>query len=258
MIETRKVGPGFDRVARFTSSCSSVSPPLSHLFIELAVMWVLVAAGAGAVVETIRRGRCRGTFATCRVALGTGYGEMSASQGKAALLVLRDRVCRRAKAFDRVAQFAPVLVRSCCKLTRVCVAMAIETFREGYLVLRRGPRGHMALIATDALMFAFERVGGQSMLLDSKQRGLPTIHGVTPRTFALVLSLCELASMWIGCVAIGTLCECDWFLEISTGMALDAADGNVFAEERELRLRVVELLVRGNLLPARGRVAGFA
>lgn len=62
-------------------------------------------------------------------------------------------------------------------------------------------------------------------------------------------------------MAIHALLEGEGFLEISAGVALRAIDADVFAQQRKLRFRVVEVLVdtlHRDLLPSAGGVASLA
>lgn len=55
MIEAWKVGPGFHVVACFAPFGASVGTSLRHPLIEFAAMWIMVAARAGAIAETVAR-----------------------------------------------------------------------------------------------------------------------------------------------------------------------------------------------------------
>ena len=67
--------------------------------------------------------------------------------------------------------------------------------------------------------------------------------------------------MRIGAVAVGTLLECQWLLEICFSVTPHALDLGVFSKQREFRLGVVECAVEPrlqNLVPSGCAVAGLA
>lgn len=66
------------------------------------------------------------------------------------------------------------------------------------------------------------------------ERGrLPAIDGVTRRALAFVGSAGKLATVRVF-MAIRAFRECQWFLEISTDMALEAIQFSVLSQQREL------------------------
>lgn len=76
--------------------------------------------------------------------------------------------------------------------------------------------------------------------------------------FVSITALGKLTTVWIRFVAIGTSVVCYRSFEISAGMALDAANGRVFAFEREVRPRVIERRRENRLLPSKRRVTRVA
>jgi hypothetical protein len=73
--------------------------------------------------------------------------------------------------------------------------------------------------------------------------------------FTLFRASFELASVWIGLVAIHTICEGKRLLEIAIDVTGRAADRDVFAKQGILRLRVVERKDRQKFFPPRCCVA---
>jgi len=73
--------------------------------------------------------------------------------------------------------------------------------------------------------------------------------------FALLWTRLELAFVWIGFVAVVTVCEINLLLEIGVEVACNAGDLLVFAEQRIFRFGVVEIETREKGLPAIGGVA---
>jgi len=258
MVETRELEPGLHGVAGLASRRAAVRLFLRHAVAEFTVVRILMAPGARAVIEPVGHDFRGVPSLALRVAFGARHGEVRARQPEAALLMLCDREGRRMESADRVARLAPVVVRRRRKLPLVNVLVAVEAFRERKLVPRRGPRGNVALVARHLGVLSFERIRGESVLLHAEQRRLPAIHGVTGGAFALVLPLRELPAVGIGIVAVRAIRERDLFLEIAVRVALQAIHLRVLAEQGKLRLGVIELLARRNLLPAGSGVARLA
>lgn len=183
---------------------------------------------------------------------------MSAGERKTALLVLRDRVSGRMEAAHRVALFAHIVIGSGRELPIVHVSMAIKTFGVGDLVTRRGAGGHVAFVARNTGVFAFQRISAGGVLPDAEQRRLPAFHGVTCGALAAILAPGELSAVRIGTVAVGTFCECHGLFEISAGVASDAINLQVLPQKRIASFGMIELQIFRNLFPARGGVAGLA
>ncbi len=74
-------------------------------------------------------------------------------------------------------------------------------------------------------------------------------------TLAFIGTRAKLAAVRVRCVAVGAFGEGNRFFEIRPGVALQAIDFRVFAEQREFCFGVIEMLVAGNFSPAAGDVA---
>lgn len=99
----------------------------------------------------------------------------------------------------------------------------------------------MALRTFNSDVLPFQRVAGLGMLDQPELRRFPAVNQVTRRALTAIGPTGELRSMRVGTMAVGTLCERDWFLEISARVALRTRHGGVFSAERELRFAVIEL-----------------
>lgn len=133
MIKAGQVGPGIERMACFASKRGAVSTKSRHLKVELTAMGIRVAAGACAVVESIRNYLVVAEFRRV-MAIGTYHCHMCAFQRKPGLLVLCNRVGRRRKTFDRVAVLASVSMGGGGELPRMSVGVTIGTFGERNVV----------------------------------------------------------------------------------------------------------------------------
>ena len=151
-----------------------------------------------------------------------------------------------------------IVVRRRRELAVVNVLVTIETFREFKLVARGSAGGNVAFVARHFGVLSIERIRGESVLLHAEERRLPSVHGVAGGAFAFVLPLRELPAVGIGRVAVRTLRVRHRLFEIAFRVALQAIHLCVLAEQGKLRLRVIELLVRRDLLPAGSRVTRLA
>ncbi len=99
------------------------------------------------------------------------------------------------------------------------------------------------------------------MFFDRECRRLPPLHRVTRRALSLIRALGKLAFVWIRLVAVDALGENQRLLEVAVRMALGAIHTRVLPLQRELRFRVIKMLVhcmQRNLLPAARVVTGLA
>ena len=220
MIEARQVRPRLHVVARFASFCGAVRSSLGHLLIEFAAMRILVTTSAGTVAEMIGHGFCILSLTAGPMTFRARYGQMSPRKRIAALLMLRNGVAGWAKSSYGVALFASVLVGSCCELPLMSIAMAVRAFRVCNSVSGRRPSRHVAFVAGNGRVLAFQRVRAHGVLFDSEERWFPTFLVVARCALALVFSLGELAAMGIGRVAIRALRKRHGLLEVPARVAL--------------------------------------
>ncbi len=157
-----------------------------------------------------------------------------------------------------MAWFAAIVKGRPCKLALVRIGMAIGAANKGNLVASRGARRNVTLGAGDRGVASCERIGSCRMFFDPKERRLPSVDRVASGTFAFIGTRAELTAVRVRCMAVGALGEGNRFFEIRSGVALQAIDFRVFAEQREFYLGVIEMLVAGDFSPAAGDVASRA
>jgi len=107
-------------------------------------------------------------------------------------------------------------------------------------------------------MFSLERIVRSRVLLHSKLRWLPAVHGMAFRTLSLARARLELTLVRIGSMTIRALGKGQLFLEIAAAMALAAADFQMRSQQGIFRFRMVELHRCIHFFPTGSRVAGFA
>ena len=140
------------------------------------------------------------------------------------------------------------------------VLVAIHAFGKSNFVKRVFAFGNMALGARHGGMFALERIGASGVLLHVELRGFEAIDGVACRTLDAGGSLGKLAVVNV-LVAIRTLLEDEWLLEIASLVAGQAIDGLVLSQQGIPGFGVVEFLAdvfERNPFPAAGAVAVLA
>jgi len=115
----------------------------------------------------------------------------------------------------------------------------------------------VAFRASNSRVFARQWIGRRDMRLHVEERRLPSVHVVATRAFAFVRPRGELARVRVGLVTVCALFEGNRLFEISSRVATQAVHLRMLSEQRIFRLRVVELLVRGDFFPTAGCVAGF-
>lgn len=111
----------------------------------------------------------------------------------------------------------------------------------------------MALRTLKASVATLQRVRRGRVFLDREFRRLPALHRVTGRALSLIGALGKLALVRVRFMAVHALGKDQRFLEIAARVALSAIDTRVLSFQRELRFRVIEMLVhrlQRNLLPA--------
>src|SRR5580693_571869 len=118
----------------------------------------------------------------------------------------------------------------------------------------------MTLRALQAGMAALQRICRRSVLLHCEQGRFPSLYVVAGGALAAIGAFGELPVVCVF-VAIHALLKRQESLEIPTGMALGTIDADVLAQQRKLRLGVVEVFVDAlerHLLPSTRAVARLA
>ena len=144
------------------------------------------------------------------------------------------------------------------KLALVLILVAIDAQGVFQPVRGRLAGRRMAIGALHLLMRKHQRELGFGVVGRRISGRLPTIDRVATLAAALVCALNELAAMRIRLVAVRAIGKGDRQIEVGALVAGNAAYLAVFAEQRILCLRVVEVRCESGFFPRRGSVAGFA
>jgi len=247
-------------MTRLTTRRLAVHPDLFHGLVELAFMRVLMADGAGAVVEAVDHRVLGLGSGTLLVAITAGSCDMAAGEREARLLVLRQREGRGMVTLEVVALFAAIQVRRSGELTLVLVFVTVHAFAELDLEERVLPLGYMAPFALHLGVLAFQRVSAFGVFFHSISRRLEAVQGVTAGAFDSPRSFHELAVVHV-LVAVDAFLESQRLLEVSLEVALRTFNRLVFAEQGIFRFGMVEFFVDGlqrAAFPAARIVAGLA
>lgn len=158
MIEAVDVHPGFYAVTGFAAERSTVGTSASHTIVELALVRILVASGAGAVFEMERKNSVGAPAGAGFVAIGAGNSDMRACQWESSGLVFCDGESSAMEIDDGVAGLATIVVGRGGELIVVSVFVAISAGREFHFINGVFARGNVALGAFHLNMFALERI----------------------------------------------------------------------------------------------------
>jgi hypothetical protein len=125
-------------------------------------------------------------------------------------------------------------VRRSGKLAFVNILVTVLAFCAcdfEYRVRALWAQGHMALVAGNGNMAAFQWVFCSRVIFDGKRRRLETFDRVAAGTFSAVCAGLELAFVRI-LVAVRALRERHWCFEISVCMAVRASHRRMLAKQR--------------------------
>ena len=125
VIESGEFPPTLGGVAGLAPSLSAVSADSLHALLELPLMRIVMATGAVQIAPVIDHGGLGLELCRFLVALGTGDGDVPASECEVSFLVLGQGKRGRLVAIHCVTTLAGIEIRRCGKLSRVTVAMAI-------------------------------------------------------------------------------------------------------------------------------------
>lgn len=184
-----------------------------------------------------------------RVAACAWHRDMRALQRETGLVMSRQRVagwipCRRV-----VTALAPVIARRRGKLPFVHILMARGALRERHFVLRVFAFGHVALRARHLRMFLEQRIRRRRMILDGVTGRLPGFFVVARFAVASIFTMNKLPAVNVS-VAIQAAIKRNGCFEILGLVTVLAGNRGVFAQQRVLRLAVIEAVAGIDLLPA--------
>lgn len=168
MVEAIDVYPGADVVAGFAAEGGAIGAFASHAIVELALVGILVAGGAGAILEMERKNLAGASTQAGLVAIGARDGDVSASQSEARGLVLGDGKRGAMEIDDGMAVFAAIIVWCGGELIIVGVLVAIEAGGEFHFVDGVFSRGNMALGAFHLDVFSLQRIAGRIVFLNAE------------------------------------------------------------------------------------------
>jgi len=169
VIKAVDVVPRLRAVARFTTKRGAVGALPRHFLFELAFVRIFVARRAPAVVEFERKDLVGSASESGFVAIGTRHSRMGAGQREPRVTVLGDSIGRAVPIDDRVAVFAPVLVRCGGKLIVMRVLVAVRAQLELHFVDGVFTGRNMAFRAIYFGVFALQRVFRGVMLFHAEQ-----------------------------------------------------------------------------------------
>lgn len=133
-----------------------------------------------------------------------------------------------------MALLATVVPRGCCELAFVHVAMAIDALRELDLEARVTTCWSVAGGAGDFLVREGQREAGLCMECGREYGWAPSIDVMAALATASVQARCELTTVRIGLMAVGACGMRNRRLEVAVAVAIETANGQVLAEQREV------------------------
>lgn len=168
MVEAIDVCPGANVMAGFAAEGGAVGAFASHAIVELTLVGILVAGGAGAILEMEGKNLVGASTQAGLVAIGAGDSYVSAGQSETRGLVLGDGIRGTMEIDDGMAVFAAIVVWRGGELVVVSVLVAIEAGGEFHFVDGVFARGNMALGAFHLYVFSLERIAGRVMFLHAE------------------------------------------------------------------------------------------
>lgn len=227
-------------MARLASRCRPVGAYCLHSLLELPLMRILMATGAGQVLPVVNDRRFGREVRGFLVAIATWNGDVPVGEQEARFLVTRQRKRGWLVTLQIVAAVTSIEIWRGGKLTGMPIAVAIGAALEFDFEYRFLSPRNVALCALQPGMSALQRICTQGVLFHRKCRWLPAIDGMAGRTLSTISPLAELAMMRIVVVAVHALGEDHRLLEVAVGVTTNAVHGRVFAQQRELGFRMIE------------------
>lgn len=254
MVEPRQILPFHGRVTGLAAQWLASAVQSRHALGKLSFVNVLMASGAPERVEMIESYlRVDGRF----VAFVARNGYVPPGQRPVGLLVLTQRVAGGLEGDSCMALFTAVTPWFVGKLALVLILMAIHAERKLHPVTSLLACWDMTACALHLGVRRHERKAGFGVAARCVGRRAPAIHRVATLAPPPVGALLELASMLVF-MAIHAICKRDRRIEVRGLVASQAGHINMLAQQRKLRLRMIESCSEGRSLPRRGGMAGFA
>lgn len=136
MVEPADVRPGSCVVASLTAERRAIGATLRHAILEFAMMRVLVACGAGHILEDKRQDSVRTARGSYFVAIRARHGCVSLGQSETGVAMFGDGKGRAVKILNRMATLTLVLIRLGQELTVMGILVAVQACRKLHLVNR--------------------------------------------------------------------------------------------------------------------------
>src|ERR1700739_4988923 len=214
MVEAIDIAPRLHTVTGLAAKGRSIGALASHLFVEFALVRVLVASGAGAILEMKGKDFVGATGQPHFVAIGAGHGRMSSGKREAGLAMFGDGVSGAVPIHHGVAIFAAIFVRSLRELIVVSVLVAVGTLSELHFVNGVLASGDVALVALDLDVFALQGVLRSVVFFHTESRRFTAVNIVACGAFALFGAGIELTLVGIRCVAVLAIGKGYFFFEV--------------------------------------------
>lgn len=260
MIEARQLFPGLGGMAGLAAGRHAIGPGLQHTILELPLMRIGVATGAGEFAPVIFRSFGLKSIARL-VAISARHRQVSVAQREPGLLVTRQRESGGSIALQVVTPVTAVEIWRGGELPRMLVGMAVGAALELDLEPRVLAFGDVTPRTWHHGVSTLQRIRRCGVVLRRECRGLETVHGVARSALAAAGSFGKLALVRVRLVAIHACLEGQRLLEISTRVALRTLHRGMLAQQRVFGSRVIEALTDlfcRHPLPSVGVVACLA
>jgi hypothetical protein len=258
VVKSVDVRPGLRVVASLTSERRPIRPFPRHAIVELSLVRVLMASGAGPVFKFEWQNLVGAASCAKLVTVDARNRRMRARQRETRVSMLGDGKRSAMEIQNRVAAFTLVVIRRGGKLVVMGILVAIAAGSKLYFVNRVLARWDVALRALHLDVFALQWILGCVVLLHSEWGWLPPFHVVAFRALAFSWTGLKLALVRIRLVTVVAVRECELFLEVAVNVARHAGDLRVFARQGIFRFRMVKIKSRQHRFPTAGGVAGIA
>jgi hypothetical protein len=221
VVKATHVYPRFCVVASFTAECSAVRATTRHPIAEFSMVRVSVAGRATSIFK-MKGHYLFGCMRSSRfVAVVARNCNVGAAQRELGFSMLGNRKQRTVEILDRVAAFAPIIVRRSGKLAGMDVFVAVHAICKLHFVNSGLAGRQMTFRALHLVVFALQRIARGRVFFHAKQGGFPTLHRMALRAFSLGRAARELAFVNIF-VTVSAIRKRERFLEIPIDVASGA------------------------------------